>query len=82
MVSYDSISKYWKQYPDGGIGYSEPDGGLMISNLENGKTYKAPANETDELFEDRLERSKKARRNLFFEEWEEYISDIPIDADV
>lgn len=32
--------------------------------------YIMPLDESDEVFLDRIERSKQAGRNLFFEEWE------------
>lgn len=39
------------------------------------KTYFLPENETVENFLDRIERSKKADKNLFYEEWEEDTTD-------
>ncbi len=44
---------------------------LVTTNPETGKTYICPMLETDEVFLDRIERSKQAGRNLFFEEWPE-----------
>ena len=48
-----------------------PNGCLRVDDLKNGRTYIAPDNETEERFLDRLERSKKEGRNLFFIEWHE-----------
>ena len=44
---------------------------LVTTNPETGKHYICPLGETDEIFIDRIERSKQAGRNLFFEEWPE-----------
>ena len=43
----------------------------VTTNPETGKHYICPLDETDEIFLDRIERSKQAGRNLFFEEWPE-----------
>ena len=67
MISGDNIMAYWKQF--GTIYNAEPDGGLFVED-EDGTAYKAPEGETDQSFADRMKRSKEARRNLFFEEWE------------
>lgn len=45
----------------------------MVLNPDTGKYYISPYNETEEEFMDRLERSKRENRNLFFEEWDEFI---------
>ena len=71
VISRECVKAYWKQYPESACGYCPPDGGLMVSNLENGKTYFAPDDETNEKFMDRLEKSEKEKKNLFFEKWEE-----------
>ena len=65
MIGNESIFEYWKQYPNGSIGYEEPGNDLVV---EDGNSYLVPKNETDETFLDRLKRSKKCGRNLFFEE--------------
>ena len=53
------------------------DGYLMILmpdrdsvNFDDDSTYVPDSNETEEVILDRIERSKKAGRNLFKEEWE------------
>ncbi|MDO4281375.1 MAG: hypothetical protein Q4C56_07065 [Peptococcaceae bacterium] len=46
--------------------------------IDNGKiTLLNPLEETDEIFLDRLERSKAAGRNLFYEEWTREFVPIP-----
>lgn len=71
MISKKCIAAYWQQYPDGAIGYKEPGTKLSVEENETLKAYVAPENETDDVFMDRLRRSKESGRNLFFEEWEE-----------
>ena len=71
IISKESIKAYRKQFTDSACGYSIPNGCLRVGDLKNGRTYIAPDNETEELFLDRLERSKKEGRNLFFIEWHE-----------
>lgn len=65
IISKESIKAYRKQFTDSACGYSIPNGCLRVDDLKNGRTYIAPDNETEELFLDRLERSKKEGRNLF-----------------
>ena len=70
QITAKCVAAYWTQYPDGdGCGYEIPDGGFVVYSKD--KKYDAPEAETEEVFLDRLKRSKAAGRNLFFEEWEE-----------
>lgn len=72
--NYDTILKYREQYPEDGCAYLEPSNFVFVDNGE--KVLLNPRDETDEIFLDRLERSKRAGRNLFYEEWtDEFIPD-------
>lgn len=53
--------------------FAEPSSNIMVLNPDTGKYYISPYNETEEEFMDRLERSKRENRTLFFEEWDEFI---------
>ena len=76
MISKKCMVAYWMQYPDGGCGYAEPSDIIIVCDNENMKSYRMPADETDDTFMDRLKRSKDENKNLFFTEWEE-IKNIP-----
>lgn len=67
MVSFESILKNREQYPDDLCAYLEPTNFVIV---RHGDLCKLSENEeSDESFLDRLERSKKEGRNLFFVEW-------------
>ncbi|MDO4281760.1 MAG: hypothetical protein Q4C56_09030 [Peptococcaceae bacterium] len=70
---YDTILAYRKQYPEDDCAWMAPSCEYVF--IDNGdKALINPPGETDEIFLDRLERSKAAGRNLFYEEWtDEYI---------
>ena len=65
----DAFEAYEASGLDGHFMYLEP-GGEPSVHFPNGDAFVAPHDETMEAFLDRIERSKKAGRNLFFEEWE------------
>lgn len=71
MLTDTCIEKYREQYPLDDCFYGEPNDLIMISNDEN-VTVIQPIDETEAVFLDRLERSKKAGKNLFFEEWNRF----------
>ncbi len=70
-MTSESIEKYRKMYPNDGIGF-EISGGVSVERESDGAGFRGDENESDEVFLDRLERSKKAGRNLFYEEWEPF----------
>lgn len=73
MISIENIALYREQFATNRCAYLEPDLFMRIGiEDENGDTHIQPKDETDEIFLDRLERSKAAGRNLFFEEWEKF----------
>ena len=49
---------------------------------ENNKEYVKPFDETEEVFMDRIRRSKEQGRNLFFEEWPLFVHEWETDPDV
>ncbi|MDO4281756.1 MAG: hypothetical protein Q4C56_09010 [Peptococcaceae bacterium] len=67
IKDYDTILAYRNQYPEEDCRWLEPSDFVFIYNGE--KTLLNLREETDEIFLDRLERSKAAGRNLFYEEW-------------
>lgn len=74
MISESSLKAYMAAGFEGDCSLVPPVGMAMIS-FPDGKTYMATTDETDEEFLDRLERSKKAGRDLIREEWElDYLS--------
>lgn len=68
MIHEESMYKYREQYPEEECFFWEPSCNLCIVNAD-GEERLSPTYETDEEFLDRLERSKQAGRNLFYEEW-------------
>lgn len=59
-------------FPDAMCGIGPTGGGLWMCDENGENTVCEPANETDEVFLDRIAQSREAGRNLFFEEWEPY----------
>lgn len=72
MISLECIRKYNEQYPDDDCCYEESFGDVVIERGSDGKAFYNPAHEADEVFFDRLNRSKEIGHNLFYEEWEEF----------
>lgn len=77
-ISEKMRSAYMDFSPRDWFGYLNDAGHVSITNTEE-ITCIAPDDETEEKFFDRIERSKKSGRNLFFEEWEP-MPEYPIDA--
>ena len=69
-LSDKCVELYRDQYPEDSCGFLVPGCCFKIENEDT--MYIQLENETDELFKDRLERSKMAGRNLFYEEWETF----------
>lgn len=66
----ECIDAYWEQYPEESCVRGEPGDELIVSVNET--DYIQPNNETNEMFMNRLERSKERGKNLFAEEWERF----------
>lgn len=79
MISYKCIEAYRKQYPKDGCWTDECWGDAIVEREIDEKSFYNPKGESDEVFMDRLNRSREVGRNLFYEEWEEF--DYPEDAD-
>lgn len=71
MISFECMDAYRKQYPQDECAPEEP-GDVMITRSFDRQSFVPPKDETNEIFMDRLERSKKADRNLFYEEWKPF----------
>ena len=69
-LSDKCVELYRDQYPEDCCGFLVPGCCFKIENED--AMYIQPENENDELFIDRLKRSKMAGRNLFYEEWETF----------
>ena len=70
MIHPDSIISYQQAFPDDYCGYAVPSSFVMIESSD-GKIILSPHSEDDATFLDRIDRSKKKGRNLFYEEWPE-----------
>lgn len=67
------LNAYHAQYPKDSCCFGEPSGHCLIGyGKKQEKTVIEPEGETVATFLDRLERSKKSGRNLFYEEWEPF----------
>lgn len=71
MISDQARLKYDETFEPSEMHGSYIYDALVTTNPETGKHYICPLDETDEVFLDRIERSKQAGKNLFFEEWPE-----------
>ena len=79
-ISWEAMGKYYDTFKDAEAGYLVPDGKVVVVNPNTGESYIPYEDETEEKFLDRINRSVKAGRNLFFEEWQE--NDEQFDPDV
>lgn len=69
------IEEYMETFKCLGIFFEEPSGTVPLLNGNDGAKCYSLENETPESIHERIERSKKAGRNLFFEELPEYTMD-------
>lgn len=65
---YDVVIEYLETFRYCGIFCEEPGGYIPLVNDPDGDMCYSLKEETPETVHDRIERSKKAGRNLFFEE--------------
>lgn len=72
MINYSSVLKYREKFPDDYCAFAEPSDNVIISNDTLNISVISPANETDDVFLDRLSRSNEAGENLFYKEWEKF----------
>lgn len=73
MLTSKCVWAYREQFDTNKCMFAEPGNEIMVINPDTGKYHISPYNETEEEFMDRLERSKRENRNLYFEEWDEFI---------
>jgi len=78
MISREALEQYSAVYPNDDIGYSNPDGLVMITI--DGEDYIQPEDELETDFLARLARSKREGKNLFVDEWER--EEIDADDDI
>lgn len=78
-ISDKCIDEYRSQYPDDWCGIDECFGDVIVTRGQDERSFYNPKHENDRVFMDRLERSKKIGKNLFYEEWE--VFDYPENAD-
>lgn len=71
MVTRKCIEAYKASGLDGQLGIMIPDWDSVT--FDDGTAYVAPNSETEHETLDRIERSKKAGRNLFREEWKPFV---------
>lgn len=69
MLSTKVIFEYRKEFPNDRCFFCESGTGVFIDSKSEEKTFISPFDETDEIFIDRIKRSKEVGRNLFYEEW-------------
>lgn len=75
MISVNCIFEYRKLYPEDRCFIGEPGSLVMIESNELKKTFFSPFDENDELFLERLNRSKQHNHNYFYDEWNLFNSD-------
>lgn len=73
------LKEYFKQYPKDRGGIDECADEIIIDSKKLKQSFIPPSDESPEKFMNRLERSRKAGRNLFYEEWNPF--QYPDDAD-
>ena len=76
------IIAYQEAFPESKLCFLSPSGDMTAVDLENNKEYVKPFDETEEVFMDRIRRSKDRGRNLFFEEWPLFVHEWETDPDV
>ncbi len=78
-ISDKCIDAYREQYPDDDCGIDECFGDVIICRAEDDVCFYNPKREDDEIFMDRLRRSQRLGKNLFYQEWK--IFEYPENAD-
>ena len=76
------FTAYEEAFPESKLCILSPSGDMTAVDLENNKEYVKPFDETEEVFMDRIRRSKEQGRNLFFEEWPLFVHEWETDPDV
>ena len=69
MIDWKAIKEYRMYADEDECYYSEEYGTLVITHGE--KQYFCPPAEDTSTFLDRIQRSRRANRNLFYDEWKQ-----------
>ncbi|MBE5775627.1 MAG: hypothetical protein E7337_17190 [Clostridiales bacterium] len=81
-MSDTMIIAYQEAFPESKLCFLSPSGDMTAVDLDNNKEYVKPFDETEEVFIDRIRRSKEKGCNLFFEEWPPLVHEWETDLDV
>ncbi len=73
MLTEKNVYEYRKYFDTDNCAFAEPGNQIMIFNKKTSTYHISPPEETNEIFMDRLKRCEEEQRNLFFEEWEEFV---------
>ena len=76
------FTAYEEAFPESKLCFLSPSGDMTAVDLEKDIEYVKPFDETEEVFMDRIRRSKEQGRNLFFEEWPQYVHEWETEPDV
>lgn len=76
------IRAYEEAFPESKLCFLSPSGDATAVDLENNKEFIMPFEETEEVFMDRIRRSKEQGCNLFFQEWPPLVHEWETDLDV
>lgn len=77
MISPDRINKYLHLFPNDTCCFLEPGIQFVITDHITKESYVSPIEETDSVFDERISRCEKDKKNYFYDEWQKY-SDIII----
>lgn len=78
MLTSKCIWTYREQFNNEDCFFAEPGNNIIIINPDTKKTYISPEEETEIIFMDRINRCKQEHRNLFFEEWDEFVTGVDV----
>ena len=81
-MSDTMIIAYQEAFPESKLRFLSLSGDMTAVDLDNNKEYVKPFDETEEVFIDRIRRSKEKGSNLFFEEWPPLVHEWETDLDV
>lgn len=81
-MSESIICAYEEAFPNSKVCFLMPSGDLSVVDFSSDREYRMPEDESEETFMDRIRRSQEQGRNLFFEEWPQYVHEWEIDPDV
>ena len=74
MLTSKCVWAYRAEFNTNDSAFVEPSNNIMVVDPATGKAHISPNSETEKECMERLNRSKREHRNLFFEEWEEFVT--------